>query len=999
VNWTVRAFWFDWRKDLDVAADALNAQLSAWFPDDAPIHIVAHSMGGLVARTFIKKYPGRWKKMWQDNGRAGGRLIMLGTPNHGSFVIPQVITGLEGLVKKLALLDLRHSMHELLATLNSFVGSYQMLPSPLVMPAMAPLYQVETYGALTVSKDHLKNAFDHHRWLSDVVDPQRMIYIAGDNQPTLCNITDCQKLDSPDAYEATMRGDGRVSHRLGLLTKLDGQPAIPTYYIEENHGDLTINDDLLGALDDLLTTGHTASLARQPISSRDAQADAKAREQLRRRQEEEETLVRAFAARMHTRSAESPSYISTDERRVEEILLRGFLSDSDTHMQRQEQRKAWLSPPHIEIRLVHSAIEALDEHSSIDAPIDAIAVGHYFNVKPQAAELALDKAISGAIPYNGTGNGAPSLLLTDYTERGIIRGELGQPFFLPDPRQRTGNGAARPERLIAIAGMGMPGRFGTPELAVLARELCWSLGRIGKRHLITVLIGAGNGNLSAEEAIAAWLRGVTQALSGSSEEDAGQLHRITFVELNPLKLEAIQTAILKEQELLRQDGRLLINYVSLSPAQLDELWEKGLREQEQRVREQRRRPVSAQAKREPTRVTLSLEGKTYRFGAITATASIPEREIPLDPDLVMRANDELAAESEPTKQCERGQFLEKLLVPADLRTQFFTDAPLVMLLDATTARIHWEMVAQSEDLMSFGTHLLDDEGMRQRRDEAIFLGRSRGFTRQLRTTFAPPPEPPPPPRRLLRVLVVADPAEDAHLPGAEEEGVEVADLFEAFNTVYGQVNENRVEVIRLFGPREATRTNVLRHLMLRTFDVLHFAGHCVYDSQEPAASGWIFSNKERLTANEMNRIDRIPRFVFSNACESGITPDRAEKRSAELAPTFAEAFFARGVSNFVCTAWPVDDVAAREFALLLYTELLGLARPTEEGKSTRYVAAVRSDMDSPWQSMHEAMRTARRTIARMPNGVRTWGAYQHYGNPYYRLFGLSSFRQTREKDG
>src|SRR5918999_5020784 len=81
---------------------------------------------------------------------------------------------------------------------------------------------------------------------------------------------------------------------------------------------------------------------------------------------------------------------------------------------------------------------------------------------------------------------------------------------------------------------------------------------------------------------------------------------------------------------------------------------------------------------------------------------------------------------------------------------------------------------------------------------------------------------------------------------------------------------------------------------------------------------------QRLSANELNRIDRVPKFVFSNACESGITPDRSRERSVDLAPSFAEAFFARGVANFVCTAWPVDDAAARVFALTLYSDLLGI---------------------------------------------------------------------------
>lgn len=178
---------------------------------------------------------------------------------------------------------------------------------------------------------------------------------------------------------------------------------------------------------------------------------------------------------------------------------------------------------------------------------------------------------------------------------------------------------------------------------------------------------------------------------------------------------------------------------------------------------------------------------------------------------------------------------------------------------------------------------------------------------------------------------------------------------------------SRVEVVALLGPSEATRTRVMQELMLRPYDVLHFAGHCKYEKQKPSASGWIFTGDKRLSANELGRIDRIPKFVFSNACESGITPDRSEKRSPELAPSFAEAFFARGVQNFVCTAWPVNDLAARDFARRLYSGLLGL-----DGNAV--------------ETMHLAMREARRAIIAQPYGVRTWGAYQHYGDPYFRFF-------------
>jgi hypothetical protein len=172
--------------------------------------------------------------------------------------------------------------------------------------------------------------------------------------------------------------------------------------------------------------------------------------------------------------------------------------------------------------------------------------------------------------------------------------------------------------------------------------------------------------------------------------------------------------------------------------------------------------------------------------------------------------------------------------------------------------------------------------------------------------------------------------------------------------------------------------------MVRQYDVLHFAGHCVYQwDGDPTLSGWIFNSARRevLSATELNRIDRVPKFIFSNACESGITPDRSGERNVNLAPSFAEAFFARGVANFVCTAWPVDDEAARIFALTLYAGLLGYEDDAAHHPDQRPVPRV-----SGAKKMHEAMRDARLAIAKTLGGRTTWGAYQHYGNPYFQIF-------------
>ena len=158
----------------------------------------------------------------------------------------------------------------------------------------------------------------------------------------------------------------------------------------------------------------------------------------------------------------------------------------------------------------------------------------------------------------------------------------------------------------------------------------------------------------------------------------------------------------------------------------------------------------------------------------------------------------------------------------------------------------------------------------------------------------------------------------------------MAEIFEEFKRSAEASSQARlpsVEVVRLLGPGEATRVAVLDQLINHRFDVLHYCGHCVFNSADPPQSGWLFNRDPQhvLTAHELSRIDRVPRFVFSNACESGVTPDRASARNALLAPSFAEAFFARGVSNFLCTAWPVDDASALAFARRFYRGLLGLA--------------------------------------------------------------------------
>ncbi|MDX3712265.1 lipase family alpha/beta hydrolase [Streptomyces europaeiscabiei] len=80
-RFTCRGFHYDWRKPLDSSTDRLRASvLSARSANPTQrVHLVAHSMGGLLVRTTLMRYPELWQHV--------GKVVFLGTPHYGSPAI------------------------------------------------------------------------------------------------------------------------------------------------------------------------------------------------------------------------------------------------------------------------------------------------------------------------------------------------------------------------------------------------------------------------------------------------------------------------------------------------------------------------------------------------------------------------------------------------------------------------------------------------------------------------------------------------------------------------------------------------------------------------------------------------------------------------------------------------------------------------------------------------------------------------------------------------
>jgi pimeloyl-ACP methyl ester carboxylesterase len=1002
-NYKARAFWYDWRKNMARSATDLEHFIRTEFLDDS-VTLIAHSMGGLVARTLLLKAP------TTENGQPLiDRLIMLGTPNLGSFEVPQILAGIQDDVRLLAklvggvtgLLHPDRALQHLLEILDSFPSVYEMTPWPKAVAEnpelIEQLYSPGTYAAFNsgVSGEHFATSKQNIERLNGCIGAKdRLVYVAGCGQKTVVGVNSIDDLSDLDSYQVSLAGDGRVPHALGVL------PDVPAYYVRCAHGDLARNAEVLNAIDDLVENGQTGKLPSQVPEDRAVMAitgvglHEEWKAERRNREKEEDEAIADLLRRLDRQAAASrggeisapPAEVSSAERELEDRLAASFLGSPPLPTAATPARPVSGRLPSITVKLVHDDIATCQDRL-LDPPLDAIAGGIYTGVRPWGAVRALDESISAALQLRPDAttqsDGEESgLLISDMIQRGAARGDLGVPLVLPDPRDATG------QRIIILAGLGPAGRCGVPELAPTVREMFWSVNRLGKRHLAMLLIGAGAGNLDEREAVEGLLQGIARALGGMQTDDGpAVLHtltRLTLVEKDGRRLTAIAEALNSVGKQLRDQNLLDIDFTATSDdfqtfARIARETEKQkLEEKLQRLqKEPDQQPTRVSQDPVPTCVTFAMDKEGYTFGAVTAEAAIPERSVDVNTQLVEMTNDSLVAAEDLDEQNRLGRVLGRLLIPEDLTNEFKPAVPLVMQVDAQSARVHWEMV-------------VPDTGVAAAADafSPSALGQARGFTRQLRTAYAPPPEPPPAARRTLRALIVADPAPDARLPGAFQEAAEVAALFETFNQVYQ--DQVRVEVVRLFGPSEAQPIKVLEQLFLERFDLLHFAGHCFFNKDDPAGSGWLFQFNPPLvlSARELRRCDHVPRFVCSNACESGVTPDRPENRNAALAPSFAEVFFERGVANFVCTAWPVDDLGARLFARTLYAALLGLE--LDAGRADVAVTGPR-----PPERMYVAMQEARRAVAAARSGRRTWGAYQHYGNPHARFFAPDISRSAR----
>ena len=365
---------YDWRHSIGDAGRALADRLG--HEPRRKVSLVAHSMGGLVARAALA----------HRGATRVDRVVQLGTPNRGAYGTIKALRGTYPLVRRLALLDLAHGARELARDVFcTLPGLVELLPGSEDCEGFDP-FKAGDWPKGPRPKAALLTAA--HKTLADLPAPdERFALIAGSGHETLTGV---RVRDGEMAFRRSDEGDGTVPL---ALARFDG---LATWITSRQHGAMPGDEAVTHAVVELIERGDTSLLPREPPAARRGRWLA-----------EEEP------------DAAGEKLFWDDLAAVEQRqFLREFVAAPDGDTRGADQP----APAGIDVDPVELAFEV---GNVTNAGAGAIVLGVFSNVEPTGAATAVDELLGGAI--------------SDLSRRRAIAAAAGEVFILPaaNPRLRA----------------------------------------------------------------------------------------------------------------------------------------------------------------------------------------------------------------------------------------------------------------------------------------------------------------------------------------------------------------------------------------------------------------------------------------------------------------------------------------------------------------------------------------------------------------------------------
>ncbi|MET0508517.1 MAG: CHAT domain-containing protein [Burkholderiaceae bacterium] len=924
-------FPFDWRRPIqDEArrlAAAIEAALDARKDSGAAVRLLAHSMGGLVARAVEIVAPQTWKRLM---AHPGTRLVMLATPNGGTWAPMQVLTGDDDFGNTIAAIGSLFDDAGARRVIAGMPGLFQMQAglldpelrladtarwSEMAAADRAWLERASVWHSGALGRPYYEWSAPPQPVLDKAVELRRKLDAQLGGLPTdrLVTVLGTETWTptgfrfGTDGLEYEMRrdcGDGRIADAAAML------PGVPAWRVDRGHVDMVTATRHFAAYEELLTSGRTASLPGVEDRSRTATGAAGRNTTALRHAPD------AVVWQRPSRSARPLPPPTLQKQGIDggaPVPVSGPLDDADR----------------LAIRVVCGDIRFTNS---------ALLIGHYDNLNLVGAEDTVDGLLGGALKKAIQVRLYPDL---PGTHRIFFnhRTDPANPWDRPRPPQ------------VVVLGLGAEGSLRPAQLTQTVRQAVIGCGQrmaedcAGTRSatpttfdLCATLMGSGGTGISPGQSAQLIAQGIREA--NEKLRDVGW-PRVRQLEVVELYLDRAAEAWRALQMLAKSQPRhFAIEWLKQGTGGLRRPADSGYRA----ARYDFLSAVSGMAPNGESVIQYTIDSRRART---ELQAQSTQGKL-----LTQLVGD---ASSDILKNPRIGRSLFKLLVPFELEPWFGGDGAVMIEVDATTAAIPWELLDADEDG--------DDP---ERKPWAV---RTK-LVRRLRT----------PNYRLGPVdastedlaLVVGDPDCDRSvypvLQGARAEAREVA------KTLKDQLSAEKVrELIASdetgrIGPQE-----VVNAMLEHSYRVIHIAGHGEpnepdKDGKPGAKKGVVLRDGVFIGANEVRAMRKVPELVFLNCCYLGaysaeqLAKPEFYNRSA-FAAGVADELIRVGVRCVVAAGWAVDDNAAQEFATKFYQSLLG---------GDPFIDAVQAGRMAAWLADPKST---------------TWAAYQCYGDPGWKWRG------------
>lgn len=958
-RYNVLSFPFDWRRPIAESGARLVkriAEVVGVLTDrSVPIHLLVHSMGGLVARhAFYIDEDGR--KLWAELKRRDSRLLMLGTPNKGAYAPAQLLCGQHSLSQMLALLARKVSGKSLSRYGAAFPGLMQMLPQA-ADPKFGNLFDPAAWEAIAESDSAIVRPdaqvlADARAYIEgaafqasfdDLCNDRRAFYVAGVAETPL----QMRPTENPWGDRLGDAGGSPNAHGVEFMAGPGGDGTVPwsstlkperTWYAPCDHGTLPDHTGSFEAYFELLNTGNTRKLQRQPPRARSAGASIDS---------DSERLL-------PLRGALRPALLPTTDFELAEFILQQGSGSAGVPA----------TPEPIEVRVVHGGL---------DYARYPLMVGQYLNDVPSGAVKRVDEKLDGQLQR-----------LLDWK---LFVGAPRSAHYLRPNNHSTREPAYRGAILLGLGSVGemTPGSLAETVTRGVLRYAFEHIHRDPyapaghapvELRLSSVLVGTQVQAVTVRDALGGIVLGVwraAQLLLQMGGERVVRIRELEFVEID--EHTALDAAY--EMRRLLERGEWAERLHWAHPV---------LETREGSICGYRLRTRNSTWQRLVVRqdalggLNFALIGERARVESTQVYSDVASlrRFIDRVSDDRAEATDRIAGATDPAL----GGVLFQMLLPLELKSRLANLDNTVLVLDDDTARYPWELLtppalsaAEGEKPQPFVVHA----GLVRQRVTQEF--------RQL-------------PQAIIghHALIVGAPSTEGwtdergaalgfnDLPGARAEARVVEALlrrdgrpWQTTPLISPAPSEGKKVAAR--ARRDAVSFEQVRVALLeRPYRLVHLCGHGVVDqfmrrigndgdARNLLKTGMLLSDQEVLGAADVEQMSPAPEFVFINCCYSGrdgetlpAADERRTRQDAVMASSLALKFIDMGARAVIAAGWQVDDAAALLFAEAFYERLLNGV------------------------PFGEAVKGARAEIyTKHGQTNNTWGAYQCYGDPTWTL--------------